>query len=109
MPEATSQLSSVWINILSLLKEPMAPTLHPATLKPLTTADLTPIFPMSLIEQEFSPKPEIDIPGGILDIYRLWRPTPLFRARRLEQELDTPEPSSQPANGGFLPGHLALT
>ena len=84
------QIPSVWINILPLLKEPMAPPLHPATLKPLTPADLAPIFPMSLIEQEFSPKPEIDIPGEILDIYRLWRPTPLFRARRLEQELDTP-------------------
>jgi tryptophan synthase beta chain len=96
MPEATKflltddQIPSIWINILPLLKEPMAPPLHPVTLKPLTPADLAPIFPMSLIEQEFSPKPEIDIPGEILDIYRLWRPTPLFRARRLEQELDTP-------------------
>jgi tryptophan synthase beta chain len=96
MPEATKflltddQIPSIWINILPLLKESMAPPLHPATLKPLTPADLAPIFPMSLIEQEFSPKPEIDIPGEILDIYRLWRPTPLFRARRLEQELDTP-------------------
>ena len=96
MPEATKflltddQIPSIWLNILPLLKEPMAPPLHPGTFKPLTPADLAPIFPMSLIEQEFSPKPEIDIPGEILDIYRLWRPTPLIRARRLEQELDTP-------------------
>ena len=85
-----SQIPSTWINILPLLKEPLASPLHPATLKPLMPADLAPIFPMSLIEQEFSPKPEIDIPGEVLDIYRLWRPTPLFRARRLEQALDTP-------------------
>jgi tryptophan synthase beta chain len=85
-----AQIPSTWINILPLLKEPLAPPLHPATLQPLTLADLAPIFPMSLIEQEFSPKPEIDIPGEVLDIYRLWRPTPLFRARRLEQALDTP-------------------
>ncbi len=84
------QIPSTWVNVLPLLKEPMAPPLHPATLKPLTPEDLLPIFPMSLIEQEFSPKPEIDIPGEVLDIYRLWRPTPLFRARRLEKELDTP-------------------
>jgi tryptophan synthase beta chain len=81
---------STWINVLPSLKTPMAPPLHPATGKPLTPADLAPIFPMSLIEQEFSPKPEIDIPGEVLDIYKLWRPTPLYRARRLEQALDTP-------------------
>ena len=48
------------------------------------------MFPMELIEQEFSPQPEIDIPGEVLDIYRLWRATPLYRARRLEKALDTP-------------------
>jgi tryptophan synthase beta chain len=68
----------------------MDPPLHPGTGKPLGPQDLAPIFPMSLIEQEFSPQPEIDIPGEVLDIYRLWRPTPLYRARRLEKELDTP-------------------
>jgi tryptophan synthase beta chain len=81
---------TTWINVLPSLKTPMAPPLHPATGKPLTPADLAPIFPTSLIEQEFSPKPEIDIPGEVLDIYKLWRPTPLYRARRLEQALDTP-------------------
>jgi len=84
------QIPSVWLNVLPLLREPMDMPVHPATLKPLTPGDLAPIFPMSLIEQEFSPQKEIDIPGEVLDIYRLWRPTPLYRARRLEQALDTP-------------------
>jgi len=83
-------IPSVWVNVLPLLKEPMAPPLHPGTLKPLTPADLAPLFPEALIAQEFSPKTEIDIPGEVLDAYRLWRPTPLFRARRLEKALDTP-------------------
>ncbi len=84
------QVPSVWVNVLPSLPAPMDPPLHPGTLKPLGPEDLSPIFPMALIEQEFSPKPEIDIPGEVLDIYRLWRPTPLHRARRLEKLLDTP-------------------
>jgi tryptophan synthase beta chain len=84
------QMPTVWVNILPSLPEPMAPPLHPGTHQPLTPADLQPIFPMVLIEQEFSPQPEIDIPGEVLDVYRLWRPTPLYRARQLEKALDTP-------------------
>src|SRR6476646_5366774 len=87
---ADSQIPSVWVNVLPSLPEPMDPPLHPGTRAPLTPQDLLPIFPMELIEQEFSPKPEIDIPGEIMDIYRLWRATPLYRARRLEKALDTP-------------------
>jgi len=83
-------IPSAWVNLLPRLKEPMDLPLHPATGKPLGPEDLAPIFPMSLIEQEFSPKPEIDIPGEVLDLYKLWRPTPLYRARRLEKALDTP-------------------
>jgi tryptophan synthase beta chain len=83
-------MPTVWVNILPALPEPMAPPLHPGTLQPLTPADLQPIFPMSLIEQEFSPQPEIDIPGEVIDVYRMWRPTPLHRALRLEKELQTP-------------------
>ncbi|HWR50913.1 MAG TPA: TrpB-like pyridoxal phosphate-dependent enzyme [Bryobacteraceae bacterium] len=96
MPERTKflltdrEIPSSWVNVLPLLKEPMDPPLHPGTRKPLAAADLAPIFPETLIEQEFSPKPEIDIPGEVLDIYKLWRPTPLFRARRLEKALGTP-------------------
>ncbi|MFB3776543.1 MAG: TrpB-like pyridoxal phosphate-dependent enzyme [Bryobacteraceae bacterium] len=84
------QLPSSWVNVLPSLKEPLALPLDPGTLKPIGPEALTPIFPMGLIEQEFSPKPEIDIPGEVLDIYRLWRPTPLYRARRLEAALQTP-------------------
>jgi tryptophan synthase beta chain len=78
------------VNVLPSLPEPLAPPLHPGTHQPVTPQDLAPIFPMELIEQEFSPKPEIDIPGEVMDIYRLWRATPLYRARRLEKALDTP-------------------
>ncbi len=83
-------LPTHWLNVLPLLKEPMDPPLHPATREPLKPEDLAPIFPMSLIEQEMSMEKEIEIPGEVADIYRLWRPTPLLRARRLEKVLDTP-------------------
>ncbi len=87
---ADRQIPSAWVNVLPALPEPLDPPLHPGTHQPLTPQDLLPIFPMELIEQEFSPHPLIDIPGEVMDIYRLWRATPLFRARRLEQALDTP-------------------
>src|SRR5690606_19158030 len=79
-----------WYNIQADLSEPLAPPLHPATKQPVTPDDLAPLFPMALIEQEVSQERWIEIPEEILDIYRLWRPTPLIRARRLEQALGTP-------------------
>ena len=79
-----------WYNILADLKGPMAPPLHPGTLKPMQPADLTPLFPGALLEQEMSDKRWIDIPEEILDIYSVWRPSPLFRAHRLEKALKTP-------------------
>mgnify|MGYP001089915280 CR=1 FL=1 len=94
------QIPSTWVNVLPLLKEPMAMPLHPGTGKPLGPEDLAPIFPMALIEQEFSPKPEIDIPGEVLDIYRLWRPTPLFCANMvlsLQSEARTPAVATRSA------------
>jgi tryptophan synthase beta chain len=84
------QIPTAWLNALPSLKEPMDPPLNPATRQPIGPEALQAIFPMALIMQEFSPQPEIDIPGEVLDIYRLWRPTPLYRARRLEKALDTP-------------------
>jgi tryptophan synthase beta chain len=87
---ADSQIPSAWVNVLPLLPEPLAPPLNPQTQAPLTPQDLLPLFPMEVIEQEFSPQAHIDIPGEGMDIYRLWRATPLYRARRLEQALDTP-------------------
>jgi len=84
------QIPTAWVNVLPSLSEPLDPPLNPQTRQPIGPQDLAAIFPMELIEQEFSPKPLIDIPGEVMDIYRLWRATPLYRARRLEQALDTP-------------------
>jgi tryptophan synthase beta chain len=79
-----------WINLLGDLPGEPLPPLSPRTGQPAGPDDLTPIFPMGLIMQEVSPEPEIAIPDAVRDAYRLWRPTPLFRARRLERELNTP-------------------
>jgi tryptophan synthase beta chain len=87
---ADSQIPTAWVNVLPSLSEPLSPPLNPQTRQPIGPQDLAAIFPMELIEQEFSAKPLIDIPGEVMDIYRLWRATPLFRARRLERALDTP-------------------
>ncbi|HVX65097.1 MAG TPA: TrpB-like pyridoxal phosphate-dependent enzyme [Bryobacteraceae bacterium] len=84
------QIPAAWVNVLPLLDPALDPPLDPQTRQPLRPEALAPIFPESLIAQEFSPRPEIDIPGEVLDIYRLWRPTPLYRALRLEKALDTP-------------------
>jgi tryptophan synthase beta chain len=86
-------LPTAWYNILPDMAAagiPPLPPLHPGTQQPVTPDLLEPLFPMALILQEVSTDPWIDIPGGVLDVYRLWRPTPLFRARRLEQALGTP-------------------
>src|SRR5829696_2231832 len=85
------RIPTSWVNLLADLPgDPPPPPLSPATGQPIGPDDLSAIFPMALIEQEVSADPEIEIPEEIRDIYRLWRPTPLFRARRLELELDTP-------------------
>jgi len=84
------EMPGFWYNIVPDLPNPPAPPLHPGTGKPLGPEDLTPIFPMSLIEQEVSAQREIPIPQEVLDIYRLWRPSPLYRAKRLEAALKTP-------------------
>jgi tryptophan synthase beta chain len=78
-----------WINLVPDLPGEPLPPLSPRTGEPAGPDDLTPIFPMGLIAQEVSPEPEIPIPGPVRDAYRLWRPTPLYRARRLEQSLGT--------------------
>jgi tryptophan synthase beta chain len=84
------RLPAAWFNVVPQLPEPLAPPLHPATRQPVGPDDLAPLFPMALIAQEVSAEPWIDIPGPVLDILRLWRPTPLIRARRLEEALGTP-------------------
>ncbi len=79
-----------WYNIVADLPKPLAPVLHPGTGQPIGPADLAPLFPMALIGQEVSAEREIEIPEPVRDVYRLWRPTPLYRARRLEAALQTP-------------------
>ncbi len=79
-----------WYNVVADLPSPPPPALHPGTLQPLGPDDLAPLFPMALIAQEVATEREIEIPGPVRDAYRLYRPSPLFRARRLEKVLDTP-------------------
>jgi len=78
-----------WYNVAPDMPDPMLPPLHPATKKPLGPKDLAPIFPMSLIMQEMSQDRWIDIPDEVLEVYKIWRPTPLQRAVRLEKALKT--------------------
>jgi tryptophan synthase beta chain len=84
------EMPTTWYNLVPDLPEPPPPPLHPGTHEPIGPEALAPLFPMGLIEQEVSTERYIDIPGEVLDIYRLWRPTPLYRARRLEKALGTP-------------------
>lgn len=86
----SDQIPTAWFNALPALAEPLQPPLHPATKEPVGPDDLAPLFPMGLVAQEMSPEQWIDIPGEVIDILRLWRPTPLVRAERLEQALGTP-------------------
>ncbi len=84
------QIPRQWYNIIPDMPGPLAPVINPQTLKPIVPEDMLAIFPMSLIEQEMSPQRWIDIPDEVREIYRLWRPSPLFRAHRLEKALGTP-------------------
>jgi tryptophan synthase beta chain len=84
------QIPTQWYNIIPDLPSPPPPPLHPGTMQPVGPDDLAPLFPMALIMQEVTSDSYVDIPGGVLDVYKLWRPSPLFRAHRLEKALDTP-------------------
>jgi tryptophan synthase beta chain len=79
-----------WYNIVADLPSPPPPVLHPGTLQPVGPGDLAPLFPMALIMQEVSTEREVEIPEPVREVYRQWRPAPLFRARRLEKTLQTP-------------------
>ena len=85
-----SEMPTQWYNLVADLPTPPPPALHPGTHQPAGPEDFAPLFPMALIEQEVTTQRYVDIPGGVLDVYRLWRPSPLFRAHRLEALLDTP-------------------
>lgn len=88
LPE--DKIPKYWYNVQADMPNPLAPGLHPGTKQPLGPQDLAHIFPMALIEQEVSQERFIEIPEEVRSIYKQWRPSPLFRARRLEQALDTP-------------------
>lgn len=85
-----SRIPKTWYNIAADLPSPAPPVLHPGTMQPVGPDDLAPLFPMSLILQEVSTDREVEIPEPVRDVYRQWRPSPLYRARRLEKALDTP-------------------
>ncbi|MDX1981378.1 MAG: TrpB-like pyridoxal phosphate-dependent enzyme [Bryobacteraceae bacterium] len=85
-----SRIPKTWYNIAADLPSPPPPVLHPGTMQPVGPDDLAPLFPMSLILQEVSTEREVEIPSPVREVYRQWRPSPLYRARRLEKALDTP-------------------
>jgi tryptophan synthase beta chain len=85
-----SEMPHQWYNIIPDLPAPPPPPLHPGTRQPVGPDDLGPLFPTALIMQEVSGDRHVAIPEAVVDVYRLWRPTPLFRARRLETDLGTP-------------------
>jgi len=85
-----NEIPKSWYNIVSDLPEPPAPVIHPGTGQPVGPDDLAPLFTMAVIMQEVSAERQIDIPEPVRDIYRQWRPSPLYRAYRLEAALDTP-------------------
>lgn len=85
-----SQIPRAWLNIAPHLPSPMPPALHPGTHQPAGPDDFAPIFVMDLIMQEVTQEAHVEIPEPVLDVYRLWRPTPLYRAHRLEKALGTP-------------------
>lgn len=88
LPE--DRIPKYWYNVIPDMPGPLAPVIHPGTMQPVKPEDLLPLFPMALIEQEVSPQRWIEIPEPVREIYRLWRPSPLFRAHRLEKALGTP-------------------
>jgi tryptophan synthase beta chain len=85
-----NQIPTAWFNVIPSMPTPPSPPLHPGTKQPIGPADLAPLFPMGLIEQEVTTAEYVDIPGKVLDVYRMYRPTPLIRAKRLEKALKTP-------------------
>jgi tryptophan synthase beta chain len=98
------ELPTRWYNIQADLPFPGSPPIHPGTKQPIGPADLAPLFPMELIKQEVSQERYIDIPGPVQDALRLWRPTPLMRATRLEKALGTTAKIYYKYEGGSPPG-----
>jgi tryptophan synthase beta chain len=84
------EMPTQWYNIMADMKKPPPPYRHPGTLDLMGPDDLAPVFPLALIEQEVSPERWIEIPDEVQDVLKMWRPAPLYRARRWEEALDTP-------------------
>jgi tryptophan synthase beta chain len=99
-----SEIPRQWYNLIPDLPSPPPPVLHPGTLQPVGPDDLAPLFPMALILQEVATDRYIDIPEEVLDVYRLWRPSPLYRAHRLERSLNTPAKIYYKYEGGSPAG-----
>ena len=97
-------IPTYWVNLMADLPGDAPPPLHPGTGQPAGPDDLSPIFPIALILQEVSTEPEVEIPEPVREAYKLWRPTSLYRARRLERELDTPAHIYYKYEGGSPPG-----
>jgi tryptophan synthase beta chain len=85
-----SEMPTHWYNLVADLPEPPPPPLHPGTHEPIGPEALAPLFPMALIEQEVTAERYVEIPQEVRDVYALWRPSPLYRAKRLEKALGTP-------------------
>jgi tryptophan synthase beta chain len=102
LPEG--EIPTHWVNLMADLPGDGPPPLHPGTLQPAGPDDLSALFPMALIGQEVSGEPEIEIPDQVREVYKLWRPTPLFRAHRFERALDTPAHIYYKYEGGSPPG-----
>ncbi|MFZ3082074.1 MAG: hypothetical protein WA157_05195 [Rhodoferax ferrireducens] len=98
------QMPKFWYNLQADLPKPMPAVLHPGTMQPVGPDDLAPLFPMALIMQEVSQEREIEIPEPVRDVFRLWRPAPLFRAHRLEKALGTPAKIYYKYEGGSPAG-----
>src|SRR6059058_636675 len=99
-----TEIPQAWFNIVPVLPHPPAPPLHPVTHQPIGPADLAPLFCDEILQQEGATEEEIAIPDAVREIYRLWRPTPLYRARRLERALDTPAHIYYKYEGGSAAG-----
>ncbi|MCA1762668.1 MAG: pyridoxal-phosphate dependent enzyme [Flavobacteriales bacterium] len=99
-----SEMPRAWYNIMADMPNKPMPPLNPGTKEPLGPEDLAPLFPMELIKQEMSAERYIDIPDEVLDIYKLYRPSPLFRAHHLEKALDTPAKIYYKYEGGSPSG-----
>jgi hypothetical protein len=90
----STEMPTAWFNVVPHMDAPPEPPLHPATRQPVGPDDLAPLFPMALIDQEVTTEPYVDIPGEVLDVLGLWRPTPLVRAERLEKRSALPPAST---------------